>query len=1287
MARKARPAKAVKKIKEVVELVKVDAKDNIGTLKKVSQNGNGKLNGRAKANQNVDGKPVENATSEQRAAKQSTHVTSEKSRDVENSAGKTETEKPADNAKDTKTEGCPVSMVTGEELLQLSDVTLPGSLPFTFTRTYKTSGCEINQNLGYGWTHPLSQSLLFDGGKLFWKDAEGKRTELPEPNKSRPAIYNDLAGAAVFLGEKPNEYVLAQAGQPFHHFSRKGSTARLSAISDNYNNRLTLEYDGYDRPIAIINEHGIALWFVYQNGLISSIEFRTLKTDGANKEWITERTSFTYHYNDDNQLIDALNTAGEGEHYQYDTDNVISLRKMAGGVEFGWTWEGKGKAVRCIHHWSNTGYDTKFEWDDASNAVEVVYSDGSTSAYQHDDNAKLIERTDPDGAVTKNEFNENGDLVLSIDPLGNETRHVYNDFQQRVLTILPDEEVIEYQYWRGNLRRVIQGQRNWRYKYNANGDITEKRDPLGQDTFYRYNGQGQLSDITYPDGSKHKLAWNRLGMLIGETYPDGSKASYRYDIFGRIIVEKSAIGAVTQYEWDDADRLRKVILPSGQSKHFEYNGYGKATRVVDESGLETQYEYHPNTDLVSQVIQPDGSTLRYQYDNAKNFVTAIINERDETYHIDYFANGLVRNETTFDGRRFSYEYDLNGKLLKKIETGTEGTELETVFERDAMGRLTKKTLPDGNEVAYSYDQFGQLVSVDDGETPLAWRYDLLGRLTEEHQNWASNFFDYDSVGNLTHWQLPDANKLSYERSAGGVLNRVLLNDEQLTRHHYQNGLETARKQGDILSRFDHDEQGRLTAHTQHQNGRQTQSRKYQYGADGNLTEMADSRFGTVFYDYDPLSRLQKTRGVVEESFAHDPAGNLLDQVIGAEAGKKPFDVEGNQLKFHSDSHYEYDEFGRLITEKRGKDQRLVTGYEYDVQHRLIKASLPDGSFADYKYDAFGRRIEKKVTDKLGTEKTTEFVWQGDTLIAETSSEHYQTYVYEPGTFKPMAMLSGEGADCEVYHYHLDQIGTPTDITDNQGRSVWSVQYRAYGNVLRKHVEKISSPLRFQGQYFDEETGLHYNRHRYYSPNTGRFVTADPIGLAGGLNNYQYVPNPMGWVDPLGLAVTRCNGPCEQLTKKAFNQHVDNFSENVKSSNFQHWKKNAVSQGLSESDIQDIVHHGSLKKGENIWGDDWGRYLKEISGTEPPPGMNRPHAHHMVEKAGGKQAGQLNRMLLSEVGIDPLLSKHNLTWAPNVTGQHGYAPQLELSKKLIAVRGDRNGILNVLREQREVSASK
>src|SRR5690606_34129957 len=74
-----------------------------------------------------------------------------------------------------------------------------------------------------------------------------------------------------------------------------------------------------------------------------------------------------------------------------------------------------------------------------------------------------------------------------------------------------------------------------------------------------------------------------------------------------------------------------------------------------------------------------------------------------------------------------------------------------------------------------------------------------------------------------------------------------------------------------------------------------------------------------------------------------------------------------------------------------------------------------------------------------------------------------------------------------------------------------------GNVAKLEIAEVDNPLRFQGQYFDAETGLHYNRHRYYNPNTGCFLTPDPIKLAGGLNNYQYVPNPTGWVDPLGLS--------------------------------------------------------------------------------------------------------------------------------------------------------------------------
>ncbi len=1127
MNKKKRSVEALKKLGEIIELVKVDAVDNLQTLKKVTQKGEVNFNAQRKVTQEIDGELKTNATAEARSAKQSTQLVCEKKRCTSDSASSTENGNKTDSAKDTKSEGCPVSMVTGEELLQLDDVTLPGMLPFTFSRTYRTSSCETNRQLGYGWSHSLSHTLAFEGDTLFWRDAEGKRTELPIPTQTRPEIYNDLAGAAVFLGEEDNEYILVQRGEPFHHFIRQGDTAWLSALSDSYDNRLSVHYDQHKRLRYIKSQAGLALWFFYEHSntsLITRIDYRRLPNNSDYHDWETECTLFYYHYNDASQLIQALNGAKEGETYRYDIHNVISLRKMAGGVEFGWQWQGEGKHVRCVEHWSNTGYHSKFEWQDADNAVTVTYSDGSQSVFRHDNNAKLVEQTDPDGALTRHEYNEDGNLTLTVDPLGNETRHIYNEYRQRVLTLQPDGEVIEFQYWMGNLRRVIHNKHNWRYKYNDQGDIIEKRDPLGRDTFYRYNKYGRLVEVTHPDGSKHKLDWNLLGKLVEQIYPDGSVVNYRHDIHGRVIEETAPDGSQTHYQWDSSDRLIKITHPNGSSKSFTYNGYGKPTSVTDENGHTTTYQYHANTDLVSQVTHPDGTALRYQYDNPKNFVSKIINEREEAYQIDYYPNGLVKQETTFDGRRFNYEYDLTGKLTKKIETGTQGSTLETVFERDVMGRLIKKTLPDGQTVDYCYDGYGQLIEVNDGETPLAWRYDLLGRLTQEHQGWASNYYEYNLSGHLAKWQLPDANVIEYQHNQSGQLSQILINDDILTKHRYRHGLEKARKQGDIISQYQHDEQGRLMVHTQHQQEQLTQSRHYRYHKDGNLAEMTDSRYGFCRYEYDPLSRLKEVTGnTQQESLFHDVAGNLVWQGdIYTNGGA---DVKGNQLYSHDDKRYpdkqcsyQYDEFGRVISEKRGNTKPRITRYEYDCQHRLIKTQLPDGKQATYKYDAFGRRVSKTVTDHSGQQTTTEFLWQGDNLIAETDNKaHYQTYLYEPDSFKPLALISGRGKEHKVYHYHLDQIGTPTDLTDTAGNSVWSMQYYAYGRLYLKHKEDIHNPLRFQGQYFDAESGLHYNRHRYYNPNNGRFITADPIGLAGGLNNYQYVKSPTGWVDPLGLA--------------------------------------------------------------------------------------------------------------------------------------------------------------------------
>jgi RHS repeat-associated protein len=97
------------------------------------------------------------------------------------------------------------------------------------------------------------------------------------------------------------------------------------------------------------------------------------------------------------------------------------------------------------------------------------------------------------------------------------------------------------------------------------------------------------------------------------------------------------------------------------------------------------------------------------------------------------------------------------------------------------------------------------------------------------------------------------------------------------------------------------------------------------------------------------------------------------------------------------------------------------------------------------------------------------------------------------------------------------LGTPTALINKDGEVDWSVELDAWGSVIKEHNPKnLEQPIRFQGQHFDEESGLHYNRHRYYDPKLGRYITQDPIGLRGGLNLHAYVKNPTGWIDPIGL---------------------------------------------------------------------------------------------------------------------------------------------------------------------------
>ncbi|MDK2126921.1 RHS repeat-associated core domain-containing protein, partial [Parachitinimonas caeni] len=143
------------------------------------------------------------------------------------------------------------------------------------------------------------------------------------------------------------------------------------------------------------------------------------------------------------------------------------------------------------------------------------------------------------------------------------------------------------------------------------------------------------------------------------------------------------------------------------------------------------------------------------------------------------------------------------------------------------------------------------------------------------------------------------------------------------------------------------------------------------------------------------------------------------------------------------------------------------------------------------------------------------------------------------------------APFHIYYYHPDQIGTPRELTNAEGQIVWRAEYLAWGNTLKLHwltdAAPVEQPLRFQGQYYDEETGLHYNRFRYYDPDLGRFVSQDPIGLLGGNNFFEYALNPTGWVDPLGLAA--CNPRIN--IKKLFKGEVRQKKNGLKAVGFHH----------------------------------------------------------------------------------------------------------------------------------------
>ena len=467
-------------------------------------------------------------------------------------------------------------------------------------------------------------------------------------------------------------------------------------------------------------------------------------------------------------------------------------------------------------------------------------------------------------------------------------------------------------------------------------------------------------------------------------------------------------------------------------------------------------------------------------------------------------------ETDFpSGLAESYGYDAIGNLQSK--TDRKGQMIQYVY--DALNRLTQKQYPNSTNVDYVYDLAGKIQQVNDPTGTYSFAYDNMGRLIGTTTQYSflpgvpySTVNTYDAASNRTGFAAPDGttnvyafdnlNRLSTLTNSGtgqftfgydGLSRRT-----QLTR---PNGINT---------NYSYDNLSRLLSVLHQAGGTTLDGASYVYDNAGNRTSKTNQLNAAVSnFSYDNLYQLTGVTGTNAESYTYDEVGNRLSSL-----GVPLYNYNSsNQLTSNSNASYTFDANGNTLTKA---DTNGTTSYTWDFENRLTQVTLPgSGGTVIFRYDPFGRRIQKSSPSG-----TANYLYDKQNVIEEMDGSGNVLARYTPSGAidEPLAMLRSGSTS----YYEQDGLDSVTSLSNPAGTLANTYIYDSFGK-LTASAGTITNPFRYTGREFDQETGLLFNRARYFDPSAGRFLSEDPSDFDGGMNFYAYVGNdPVNWTDPFGL---------------------------------------------------------------------------------------------------------------------------------------------------------------------------